>query len=328
MNLEKTMEKLLIIDGHTDIPRHLYKRYEEGVENAFHKEHYLPLKRGHVNIAVVNVFTKGSPEVSLRQALMQINLINEAVKNQEGVILIKDKNDLQEVIHSGELGLILSLEGFEPLGNNLELLNIYHQLGIRLGMLTWNNLNAFASGSDTAQGLSSLGLEAVDLMQELDIICDVSHLNEKGFWEVLARSKNPIIASHSNARSLFNHPRNLKDDQIKAIAHSGGVIGLVPYFSQVDDDSPSKIRVDDDSSETINDYIKHIEYVVSLVGYDYVSFGFDFNIYLGDFGVKGIEDAEKIKDVIAILLERGHKLDDVEKIAGKNLLGIFNRILK
>lgn len=328
MNLDNIMENILVIDGHTDIPRHLYLRNKEGIENSFHTDHYLSLKRGNVNIAVVNIFTKDSHETPLNQAMTQINLIHKAVKNNDDIVLLKDKNDLENVIKSNKLGLILSLEGFEPLGSNLELLNIYYHLGVRAGMLTWNKPNEFASGPDTNQSLSAAGLKAVDLIHELGIILDVSHLNEEGFWDILSKTKQPIIASHSNARALFNHPRNLTDDQIKAIADSGGVIGIVPYFSKVDSDDPSKIRVDDDSSETIYDYIKHIEYVVDLVGYDFVSFGFDFNIYLGDFGVKGIEDTEKIKNVISILLERGHNIDDIEKISGKNLLRVFNRILK
>lgn len=328
MNLNKIMEDLLIIDGHTDIPRHLYLRNKEGIENSFHKDHYLSLKKGNVNIAVVNVFTKGPPETSLKQAMVQINLIYDAIKNNDDLVLIKDKSDLQNVINYNKLGLILSLEGFEPLESDLDLLNIYYQLGVRAGMLTWNKLNEFASGPDTNHALSRNGLKAVDMMNELSMVIDVSHLNEEGFWEILSTTEKPIIASHSNARSLFNHPRNLTDDQIRAIADSGGVIGTVPYFSKVDPDNPSKVRVGDDSSETIDDYIKHIEYIVDLVGYDYVCFGFDFNVYLGDFGVKGIEDTEKIKNVISLLLERGHNIDDVEKISGKNLLRIFNNILK
>lgn len=328
MKPDRRIDNLLIIDGHTDIPRHLYLRYNEGIKNSFYKDHYLPFKKGNVNIAVVNIFTKGSPEDALDQAMMQINLIYEAVKNNDDVVLIKDNNDLRNVIKSNKLGLILSLEGFEPLGSNPELLNIFYQLGIRAGMLTWNKLNEFASGTDTNQTISSIGFKAVNLMLELGMILDVSHLNEEGFWDIISITKQPIIASHSNARSLFNHPRNLTDDQIKAIANSGGVIGLVPYFSKVDPDNPTKVRFDDDSSETINDYIKHIEYIVDLVGYDHVAFGFDFNIYLGDFGVKGIEDTEKIKNVISLLLERGHNIDDVEKISGKNLLRVFSNLFK
>lgn len=328
MNRNRKVEELIIIDGHTDIPRHLYLRYKEGVENSFYKDHYIPLKKGTVNVAVVNIFTKASSESALNQAMMQIHLVYEAIKNNDDVMLILNKNDLQYVIQSNKLGLILSLEGFEPIESDLELLHIYYKLGVRAGMLTWNKPNSFASGPDTNQSLTPRGTKAVKLMNDLGMLVDVSHLNEEGFWKVLSNTNQPVIASHSNARQLFNHPRNLTDDQIKTIANSGGVIGLVPYFSKVDPINPSKERVDDDASETIDDYIKHIEYIIDLVGYDHVAFGFDFNVYLGDFGVKGIEDTEKIKHVISLLLTRGHNIDDVEKISGKNLLRVFNNIFK
>ncbi len=328
MNLDEIMESLLIIDGHTDIPRHLYLRHLEGDEEAFMNEHYHALKESQVNIVVVNVFTKGKKEEILEQAMFQIERMLDAVDRNADIILIKSKQDLKNAIEDKKLGLILSLEGFEPLGNNLNLLNLYYRLGVRAGMLTWNWANAFASGTDTDEPLSEIGLEALKKMHELGIVVDVSHLNEKGFWEVISKSQKPIIASHSNARALFNHPRNLSDEQIFAIAENGGVIGTTPYFTKVDQDDPSRVRTDDDSSETIEDYIKHIEYIVSLVGYDHVAFGFDFNVYLGDFGVKDIEDTEKIKNVISLLIERGHKIEDIEKISGLNLLRIFNQILK
>lgn len=328
MHIDEIMKKLLIIDGHTDIPRHLYLRHLEGNSEAFLNEHYPALKRSQVNIVVVNVFTKGKKEETMEQAMFQIERILDAAENIGDIVLIKSRQDLKDAVENKKLGLILSLEGFEPLGNSLNLLNLYYHLGVRAGMLTWNWANAFASGTDTNEPLSIMGVEALEKMHELGIVVDVSHLNEKGFWDVISKSQKPIIASHSNARALFNHPRNLYDEQIIAIANTGGVIGTTPYFTKVNQDNPSKFRTDDDSTETVEDFIQHIEYIINLVGYDHVAFGFDFNLYLGDFGVKGIEDTEKIKNVISLLIERGHRIEDIEKIAGLNLLRVFNQILK
>ena len=328
MTKDKTIEECLIIDGHSDIPRHLYLKYQEGIKNSFHEDHYLPLKKGQVNIVVVNIFTKESNKSPLNQGMMQIHLVNEVLKNNKDVVLILEVEDLKNVIASKKIGLILSMEGFEPLEGEVDLLHIFYKLGVRAGMLTWNSKNDFASGPDTKEALSEKGIKVIQLMNALNMLVDVSHLNEEGFWQVISISDGPVIASHSNARELFNHPRNLSDDQMKAIAKTGGIIGVVPYFSKVDFSEPSKPRLNDDNSETIEDYIKHIEYIVDLVGYDHVAFGFDFNIYLGDFGVKGIEDTEKITNVITLLLQRGHAIGDIEKITGKNLLRVFNTVLE
>ncbi len=325
MNINSIMKEIVVIDGHADIPRDVYQREAKGEKDVFMK-HYQELKKADLNIVFINIFTKTFPEVTLKEALLQIEKIIRVTKENQDVVLIKNKNDLDYVLKSNKLGLVLSLEGFEPLGNSLELLNIFYELGIRAGMLTWNYSNSFASGADITDGkLTKAGISAIEIMNSLGMLVDVSHLNEQGFWDVIKLNKKPTIASHSNAKALFNHSRNLTDEQIKAIAKSSGVIGAVSYFSKVyEDDS---IRLGDDNTETIHDYIKHIEYLVNLVGYDHVSFGFDFNMYLGDFGVKGLEEAGQIRDVIQLLLERNHKLEDVKKIAGGNLIRVLYNIL-
>lgn len=232
MDINSIMKELVIIDGHTDIPKDVYQRESKGEKDVFMKKHYVQLKKSDVNIAFVNIFTKGSPEAALKDSLLQIEKIIEAAKNSEDVVLIKNKADLDFVLSTNKLGLILSLEGFEPLGNSLEMLNIYYELGVRAGMLTWNLANKFAFGADFSNGgITDIGVAAIEKMNSLGILIDVSHLNEPGFWDVIKLNKKPTIASHSNAKALFNHDRNLTDEQIKAVAKSGGVVGAVCYFS-------------------------------------------------------------------------------------------------
>ena len=328
MNIDNIMKELVIIDGHTDIPKDVYVREKKGEKNVFYNNHFTQLRKSNVNIIFANIFTATSSGDILKEAMLQFENIIRASKENEDVIIIKDKKDLDYVLETKKLGIIISMEGFEPLDGTLELLNIYYELGLRSGTLTWNYPTPFAFGVDNSEdGITLLGRLALEKMDELGILIDVSHLNEEGFWDVIKSNKKPIIASHSNARALFNYRRNLSDEQIKAIANTGGVVGPLGYFSKVDEENPSKPREKDDRTETIDDYIKHIEYMVNLVGYDHVSFGFDFNIYFGDFGVKGLETAENIKDVIEILLKRGHKLEDVKKIAGENLLRVLYQIL-
>lgn len=329
MNLNSNIKGLIVIDGHSDIPRDVYLRELNGEKNSFLNNHYKELKSSGVNIIFGNIFTKGSREESLIQGLLEVEKILKISENSNDVVIIKNNLDLDNVLKNNKLGILLSLEGFEPLYGHLELLDMYYRFGVRAGMLTWNSKNEFACGSnEKSGGLTKLGKLAIEKMNKLGILVDVSHLNEKGFWDIIKINKKPTIASHSNAKSLFNHPRNLTDEQIKAIAKSGGVIGAVSYFSKVDEKNPNKIRTSDDKSETIMDVIKHIEYIIKLVGYDHIAFGFDFNMYLGDFGVKGLENATKIPNLIELLLQRGHSYENVKKIAGGNWIRILKEVLE
>ncbi len=329
MEILNIIKEMTIIDGHTDIPRDVYLKELDGKTNVFMNSHYSNLKNGGINIIFANVFTKTLREFAVNETLLQIEKIINASKENEDVIIIKDKKDLSYVLETGKIGIILSVEGFEPLNDTINLLNIYYELGLRAGMLTWNHANSFGYGTDHKDGsITSMGKLALEKMNELGIIVDVTHLNEIGFWEVIKHNKKLTIASHSNSKALYNHNRNLTDEQIKAIAKSGGVIGAVSYFSKVCDPSSNNLHLNDDNTTTIYDYIQQIEYMVKLVGYDHVAFGFDFNIYLGDFGVSGLESVDNIKDVIQLLLERGHKLEDVSKIAGGNFIRVLNQILK
>jgi membrane dipeptidase len=320
--------EMLIIDGHSDIPRDIYQKSLDGRADVFMSDHYDLLKTGSVRILIANVFTKTKQESALPEALLQIERMISLTRNNELVVLIESRKDLEEVLVSGKTGILLSLEGFEPLGDQLDLLAVFHKLGVRAGMLTWNQKNYFASGAEAEGSLTPLGKLAIDKMNDLGMIIDVSHLNEAGFWDVINSNKSITIASHSNARRLFNHPRNLTDEQMKAIASSGGVVGAVCYFSKVDLLEPGKVRVDDDPSETIEDYIQHIEHMVQIIGYDHVAFGFDFNYYLNDFAVAGIENAGQIGNVVTRLLDKGHAFADVNKIAGGNWLRILQSTLR
>lgn len=329
MDINNIIKEITIIDGHSDIPRDVYLKELDGKQNVFMDYHYSNLKDGGINIIFANIFTKTLKEFAVNETLLQFEKIINVSKENKDVRIIKNKKDLSYVLKTGKIGIIISIEGFEPLNDTTNLLNIYYELGLRAGMLTWNLANSFGYGTDHKDGnLTSMGKLALEKMNELGIIVDVSHLNEVGFWEVIKHNKKLTIASHSNSKTLYNHARNLTDEQIKAIAKSGGLVGAVSYFSKVSNSSAYTIHLDDDNTETIHDYIHQIEYMVKLVGYDHVAFGFDFNIYLGDFGVSGLESADKIKDVIQLLLERGHTLENISKIAGGNFIRVLNEILK
>ena len=227
----------------------------------------------------------------------------------------------QEVLkiqESGKTACLLAIEGGEALEGNLANLRMFYRLGVRLLTLTWNHRNDLAAGQKEdpgGGGLSRFGEAVVAEMNRLGMLIDVSHLNEEGFWDVLRLSEAPVIASHSNARALCNHPRNLTDKQIVALAERGGVIGVnfCPDF------------LARERQATIHDVIEQIEYLVKVGGEDCAALGSDFD------GIShtplGLEHCGKMPEVAEFLKERGYRTSQIEKVMGGNLLRICQTVL-
>lgn len=292
MNFKELHDNAIVVDGHSDIPLDMYaKRRKKGkVLNSYH----LPLlKQGGVNLVFVNLFEDFHPEGSLKEAMIQVSELYRELEETDEIILVLNKKDLNEVIKNKKIGFILSMEGLEPISNEVVLLKSFYKLGVRSAALTWNHRNYFASGVGEIGGLSNLGKETVKQMEALGMLVDVSHLNEEGFWDVMEISENPIIASHSNAKKVYEHRRNLTDDQIKAIAKTGGVIGLNSQFTA------------DRKEESLSTFMEHLEYMVSIAGEDHVGLGFDFNFYFGASGIDGLNDCTYIPKVTEEMVKRG-----------------------
>ena len=183
--------------------------------------------------------------------------------------LVLKSTDIGYAIKQGKIGALLAIEGGEVLEGELLNLRILHRLGVRALTLTWNYRNEIGDGvleSKSKGGLSNFGHEVVKEMNYLGMLIDVSHLSEKGFYSVLEVSKKPISATHSNAWCIHPHPRNLRDEQIKILAKTGGVMGInfyPPFLSNQKAD--------------VNDIIRHIEHIAGLAGTDVIGFGSDFD---------------------------------------------------
>lgn len=226
---------------------------------------------GRVKVQFFAIFIE--PEVpsdeKWQHALEQIDLFYTDVlgKNPEmkHIRRWEDMDDLKE----GEIGAVLTLEGADPFGNDLTKLRTLYRLGVLSIGLTWNNANLCADGigDPRGAGLTELGKEVVELNNEHHVFTDVSHLAEKGFWDVMELADYPI-ASHSNARALCDHPRNLTDEQVKAMFDKGGLIHVVfnpPFIRKGKNDA------------SIGDLIKHIDHLCALGGKDKIGFGSDFD---------------------------------------------------
>ncbi len=221
--------------------------------------------------------------------------------------------DLIDVFKYSKINGILSIEGGECI-ESAEILREFYEEGVRIAALTWNNTNRLAAGADekdVKKGLTHFGKKIVREMNKLGMIVDVSHLNDKSFYEVWEMSEKPIIATHSDSRAVCPHRRNLTDDMFLKICKSGGVCGINFYPPFLNESG----RAD------IDDIIKHIEHFVSLGGEDGVGIGADFDgVDCLPEGICGCEDTYKVFDR---LLQLNYSEEAVEKISHKN----FERVM-
>lgn len=265
---------------------------------------------GEVKVQCFAIFIE--PDIPVEQkfnvVLQQIHYFYSEIlgKNPE-MKQIKNWSDFDRV-KTGEIGAMLTLEGVDAIGNDLTKLNILYQLGVRSIGLTWNQANLAADGAEEPRngGLTVFGKEIVAWNNEHHVLTDVSHLCERSFWDVMELAKYPI-ASHSNARKLCDHPRNLTDEQARAMFKKGGMIHVVYY--------PTFIR--EDGSASIDDLIAHIDHFCSLGGKKQIGLGSDFD-GISDF-VVNLEDASKSQNLIEKLL-RYYKEEDVKGFAYQNFL--------
>jgi len=221
------------------------------------------------------------------------------------------QENIHHVLQTPEkIGTILSLEGGEALEGEIANLRNFYRLGVRLLTLTWNHRNEIGDGISETQsngGLSQFGLKVIHEMNRLRMMVDVSHLNCRGFWDVVENSVLPVMASHSNTKSIWNHPRNLDNNQISAIIQTKGFIGINFY--------PGFLEGKDSDVESI---IKHIDHIVSLGGLEHVGFGSDFDgINQTPKGIDGPQDYNKI---IEALKRVGYHDEDIKKICADNLI--------
>ncbi len=254
---------------------------------------------------------------------MYNKFIQEIEKNKESISLATNYNQIIENENKGKISALLSIEEGGVLQGNIENLNKFYDLGVRMMTLTWNYENEIGYPNAIEEfrnkGLKPFGIEVVKRMDELGMLIDVSHLSDGGFYDVAKYSKNPFIATHSNARKIANHPRNLTDDMIKIIANSGGVIGLNFFhmFLSNDYDAINK-------TSKIEDMIKHIKHITNIGGIDVMAIGTDFD---GITSKVEVEDISKMNKLSNALLKEGFNEDEIDKILYKNVLRVIKEVL-
>jgi membrane dipeptidase len=311
------MHKLFIVDAHEDIAYHLSYYNRDFITPSIPCMITLPwLKQGSIRLVFNTVFVPPElkPHKTAEFAFRQLSIYEKIYKEHEDDIFqINNKNDLARLGEDSRIGFLTLMEGADPI-EKPENLTEFYQRGIRIIGPAWNDRNQYASGNNTDSGLTKDGIELIKCMSGLRITLDLSHLNEKSFWEALEITDLVPIASHSNARSLTDHPRNLKDDQLLAISQRGGVIGLVLYnnFLKTGDRNP-----------TLEDVFAHADYIVNLCGEDHVGIGSDLDgADITDFpeDIRTVADLPKIGE---FFLEKGYSDERVRKIMGGNFLRVL-----
>ena len=250
---------------------------KKGERKVLERRHFQNLKEAGISTIICSLYISDIflPEGALRNALDQISALKEELEeSRELFSLCRNSSEAKAASEKGKIGLFLSLEGAEPLGNDIFLLRTFYDLGVRLVGLTWSRRNYAGDGSsfDPADaprhpgGLTKFGRELVMEAQKMGMVIDVSHLNDPGFYEVAELIKAPFIASHSNCRALCGSARNLKDDQIKMIAESGGVVGLNAY---------SPFVSDNEADRNTDKFFEHLQHITQVAGIDNVGLGLD-----------------------------------------------------
>lgn len=248
------------------------------------------------------------------------NIVEYYFSNISDITLVSNKQDLENVVSNNKIGALLSIENGKAIENNLDNIDYFYEKGIKIMGITWNDENLLGSGclSEKDNGLTEFGKAYIKKLEEKNILIDISHTSEKTFWDTIKNTDKTIIATHSNCYNICNHPRNLKDEQIKAIAKRNGIIGICfasPFLRE-------------DGIANVEDIVKHITYIINLVGEDYVGLGSDFDGLKEETkmqDIKGIKDVKLIEDY---LIKYGYSQNTVNKIMGENWLRVLKNIFK
>lgn len=329
-------EQLVVGDAHNDLLALVALRGPDRWAGYFREHWYPQLVAGGVNVQVLPIMIDREfrPEGALRRTLRMIEAAHRiAEENADVVALCRSGSDIDGALAAGRIALVLALEGCAQIDEDVELLETMSRLGVRMVSLTHFGRTALADGSSeqgTGSRLTRAGAAAIALLDELGVLVDVSHLNPAGVAHVLEIAQRPVIASHSAAFALRAHHRNLTDDQLEAIAATGGVICLNLYAGYLTD-----------GDATIDDVVDHLVHLAHIAGEDHVGIGSDFVADLfaetipawerplviegtdGERLVPGLAGPAGLPLITDAMLHRGLSRSLVGKVMGGNLLRLL-----
>jgi membrane dipeptidase len=368
-------DSAIVVDTHADTPqRFLDESFDIGSTD--------PKDIGHISLDKARAGNLGAeffsiwvdPETNQGHfAQHTFDLIDsvyeQAARHPDRMMMAFSVEDMERAHTQKKLAALIGIEGGHSIENDIRLLRDFYRLGVRYMTLSWSNTNEWADSSGDVNdpkiehhnGLTDFGKQVVLEMNRLGMMVDISHVADKTFWDVIATSKAPVIASHSSARVLSNHPRNMADDMLRAVAKNGGVVH-VNFFSAFDDQkyldaflAQSKARdaaveetmarekaagqtvtyIDKDRVERewsakiarppLKSLIDQIDHIAKVAGVDHVGLGSDFDGVSGATP-KGMDSAADLPKITQALFDRGYGASDIHKILGGNTLRVFKEV--
>src|SRR5438876_1135433 len=340
--MEKSIEERIdqlhadgVIDLHFDMPMDLYEKHDH--TNVLATDYLPELEAGNIGAlgAAIYIEDRYMPEMGLRVGLDQIARVYAEAEQCTRFTICKNYQEILHARKDRKIALLITMEGVEPLGTDLDLLRVFYELGVRAIGLTHARRNAagdggiFASTGSSRDGLTEFGRDVVRQCQALGVIVDLAHISPTGFEDILAITTKPPIVSHTNARKYYDIERNISDEQIKAIGERGGVIGA------------NSVLVSAKKEEsTLDRYIDHIEHIASLIGINGVGIGFDFFEFIyrqwpesrqkelaakftTPHFIPDIRNHSHARNLTRRLIEHGFSDEQIEKILRDNWLRIF-----
>jgi membrane dipeptidase len=354
----------IVLDTHDDTTQRFFsKGFDIAKRNADGSVDIPRMREGGMNAIFFSIWIDGRimGPPAVQKALDQIDAVHESVqKNCKDMMFCRTVDDVRRAHAQGKIAALIGVEGGHMIGNDIRIVRIFGDLGVRYMTLShfYNDEWADSSTDKPAHnGLTDYGKEIVREMNRQGIMVDISHVSDKTFYDALEVSRAPLIASHSSCRALCNHPRDMTDDMIKALAAKGGVIQInyeMSFIDQAYKDASDKLSggvvelIDKlkkecgDNEECVGKkmiemqqkavaegklphvswerIIDHIDHAVKLVGADHVGLGSDFD---GASMPEGMEDASKLPKITEALMRKGYSDDDIRKILGGNLLRVM-----
>lgn len=337
MKTSTDSDGLGIADAHNDLLLACLYRSERGVTDPFGEDWLPGLRAGSVNFQVLPIFTEEQHigEGALRRALELVDHAREiATTHESDVLIVESADDIDLALKTGRIGLLIAIEGAEPIGSSISMFETLWRLGVRMASLTWNRRTMMADGvgeADTGGRLTSLGIESISEMERLGMILDVSHLSMAGVTHVAEVARRPFVATHSSCRKLCDHPRNLSDEQIVLVSDSGGFVGINAFGAFIDKSRP-----------TIDRYVDHVVHAAGIAGIGHVCIGADFiedlvrhvdpilgKVLVAPDDLSTIDDLRRPSDypnLASVLVDR-LGIQDASRVASDNLLDFFRTSL-
>ncbi|MEW6061059.1 MAG: dipeptidase [Bacteroidota bacterium] len=365
-DFKKIHEKAIVVDTHNDVLLRAMEGEDLSIRTANGHSDVVRLKEGGVDVQIFSVWCGGNfgKGRAFKRAIEMIDTLEAIISRSGGkMLLVKTPKELEKALKQNKIAALIGVEGGHMIEDSLEYLDQLAKRGMRYMTLTWNNSTSWATSaadetkkgdSLESKGLTEFGKKVIRHMNTLGVMVDLSHVGERTFWDAINTTAKPVIVSHSSVYNICPGSRNLKDDQIKAVAKNKGVVCVNFYSGFIDSTYSERVQAVRKENKAIVDSIRnshqehyrmeamidsalapkynevrpplsllidHIDYIAKLVGVDYVGLGSDFD------GIESLpqemDDVTFLPNITRELLKRGYAEKEVRKILGENVIRVF-----